>query len=104
LTEDSAHITINARGNHVSKIQTALFVLENVSVAADELRTQTYGRSTAAAVLAYKVRRKIINYSYQKQADNIVGKMTIARMDREMIFAESLPPAPCKPADRPACT
>lgn len=104
LTQDSAHITINARGDHVSKIQTALFILDNVSVAADELRTQTYGRSTAAAVLAYKVRRDIINYSYQKRADNIVGKMTITRMDREMMIAEGLPPAPCKPEDRAACT
>jgi hypothetical protein len=32
----------------------------------------------------YKTKRRIINYGYQQQADNIVGKMTIARLDREM--------------------
>jgi hypothetical protein len=35
-------------------------------------------------VLAFKRRRKIINFSYQTQEDNIVGKMTIAALDREM--------------------
>jgi len=104
LTRDSAHITKNSRGDHVSKIHTALYVLDKVSVAADELRTQTYGPSTAAAVLAYKQHRGIINYSYQTQADDIVGKMTIDRMDREMAIAEALLPIPCYPSNQPACT
>jgi hypothetical protein len=104
LTQDAAHITKNARGDHVSKIHTALYVLDKISVAADELRTQTYGPSTAEAVLAYKQRRRIINYSYQTQADNIVGKMTIDRMDREMVISESLQPIPCFPPNQPACT
>ena len=38
----------------------------------------------AAAVLAYKKKRNIINWSYQQQADNIVGKMTIAALDAEI--------------------
>jgi peptidoglycan hydrolase-like protein with peptidoglycan-binding domain len=61
-------------------------------VAPDELRTQTYGPSTAAAVLAYKQRRNIGNYAYETKADNIVGKMTITRMDSDMLVAEKLAP------------
>jgi len=102
-TQDSAHITLNTMGDHVSKIQTALFVLDRVSVAANELQNQTYGPSTAAAVLGYKQRRNIVNRAYQTQADNIVGKMTIARMDTEMAVAERLPPVP-NPQDQPVLT
>ena len=46
--------------------------------------TQTYGPSTAAAVLSYKTKRQIINRSYQTTPDSIVGKMTIASLDAEM--------------------
>ena len=35
--------------------------------------------------MAYKQKRNIINYSYQTRADNIVGKMTIAALDEEML-------------------
>ena len=87
-TQDSAHLTPGAKGDHVSKIHTALLVLDNVSVAVYELKTKSYGPSTAAAVLAFKTRRNIINRSYQKTADNIVGKMTIAIMDQEMVLKE----------------
>ena len=41
--------------------------------------------ATAAAVVAYKRTRKIINYKYQTEADDIVGKMTIAALDRELL-------------------
>ena len=58
---------------------------------ADEVSTKTYGPSTAAGVLAYKKKRNIINFSYQTQADNIVGKMTIATLDREMLKVEKPP-------------
>jgi hypothetical protein len=103
-TQDSAHITLNAKGDHVSKIQTALFVLDDVSVAPGELRSQTYGPSTAAAILAYKRRRNIVNRLYQTQADNIVGKMTIVAMDQEMQVAERRPSGPPDPSGRPVCT
>ena len=102
LTQDSAHITLNARGHHVSKIQTAIFILDEVSVAPAELRSQTYGTSTAAAILAYKSRRNIVNRAYQTHADNIVGKMTIAQMDREMVIAEKRPSTPPDPSSYPS--
>ena len=92
LIQDSAHVTLGASGEHVAKIQTALLVLDNVSVSPGELTGQKYGISTAAAVLAFKTRRGIINTTYQKTADNIVGKMTIAAMDKAMLIKEAGPP------------
>ena len=92
LVKDSAHITVGASGDHVSKIHTALLILDGFSVAAPELKAKRYGASTAAAVLAFKRRRGIINTTYQTQADDIVGKMTIAAMDREMLSKERAGP------------
>jgi hypothetical protein len=88
LVNDQAHVTTGAVGDHVTKIQSALTVIENASIDFAELHDSRYGPSTAAAVLAYKRKRQIINFSYQKEADNIVGKMTIAAMDREMSAIE----------------
>jgi len=88
---DPAHIMLGASGPHVYKIQTALMLLDGAAISADELQRTFYGASTANAVLAYKQKRAIINRSYQTQADNIVGKMTIASLDREMQKWEALP-------------
>ncbi|MBL8821841.1 MAG: peptidoglycan-binding protein [Planctomycetia bacterium] len=81
---DPAHIVPGAAGEHVRKIQQALIALDGATIAADG----NYGPATAAAVLAYKRKRNIINPSYQTQADNIVGKMTMAALDREMLAKE----------------
>lgn len=97
LVLDSAHILTGATGDHVHKIQMALLVLDNATIARAELVTKLYGQSTAAAVLAYKTKRRIINFSYQKQADNIVGRMTIDRLDREMLTREQ------RNLGRPSC-
>jgi hypothetical protein len=91
LIDHSAHIKEGATGEHVSKIHTALFALDGLSVSADELRTYHFGKSTVAAVLAFKTKRNIINYAYERQVDNIVGKMTIAALDEEML-REKRPP------------
>jgi len=84
LVDDQAHITPGSRGPHVNKIQTALFTLDHYVIAQGEVQSQTYGPSTANGVLAYKRKRGIINRAYQAQADNIVGKKTIASLDAEM--------------------
>ena len=60
LVSDAAHVTPNARGPHVAKIHTALFIVNEASVASRELESQTYGSSTAAAVLTFKRERGII--------------------------------------------
>jgi peptidoglycan hydrolase-like protein with peptidoglycan-binding domain len=74
--DDSAHITPGARGPHVEKIQTALNILDSAGLGVDG----RYGPATATAVLNYKTKRNIINRSYQTSADNIVGKMTMAKL------------------------
>lgn len=81
---DAAHIVPGAKGEHVRKIQIALIQLDRAFAAADGV----YGPVTAAAVLAYKRRRDIVNRAYQTEADNIVGRMTIDRLDKEMLAAE----------------
>jgi peptidoglycan hydrolase-like protein with peptidoglycan-binding domain len=91
LIQDSAHVTVGATGEHVAKIQTAVSRLDGYRIDFAEVRDRRYGRSTATAVLAYKRKRKIINRSYETQADDIVGKMTIASLDREIAELERLP-------------
>jgi len=91
LVKDSAHLTPNTKGDFVGKVQAALEHIDNIRIDERELATQTYGPSTTAAVLAYKRKRKIINTSYQTSADNIVGKMTIERLDKEMAAIEATP-------------
>ena len=93
LVRDNAHITPGAVGKHVGKIHTALFRLDNLDVSNDERKHRRYGHSTVKAVLAYKdnKKRKIINHSYESHVDPIVGKMTIAWLDREMFEWENNP-------------
>lgn len=91
LVRDSAHVVKGARGQHVARIQKALVVLDGALMASDELAASVYGPTTAAAVLAYKRARDIVNRSYQQKADDIVGKMTIASLDREMAAGEERP-------------
>jgi peptidoglycan hydrolase-like protein with peptidoglycan-binding domain len=85
---DSAHILLGAVGDHVAAIQEALVVLDGANINRGELDTERYGPSTADAVLQYKRKRGIINRSYQNQADNIVGKMTMAALDKGMLQLE----------------
>ena len=74
------------------KIQMALILLDDLRIDSDELTAKRYGPSTAAAVLAFKKERNIINRSYQTQADDIVGKMTIAELDKEIAQWEQQTP------------
>jgi len=83
-TSDAAHITQGAVGEFVRKIQMALRQLDYATIDGD----RRYGPATAAAVLAFKQKRDIVNRSYQSQADNVVGKMTMATLDAEMVEAE----------------
>lgn len=94
---DPAHITPGSRGDHVKKIQSALNLLENAGLGTDGI----YGQGTAAAVFSYKRKRKIINRAYQTEADNIVGKMTIASLDREVFARENVPIPPPGPPGPP---
>ena len=86
-TSDPAHIVPGAKGEHVRKIQVALIKIDGAAINQDGV----YGPATAAAVLAYKKKRNIVNRSYQTQADNIVGKMTVVALDKEMREKEQAP-------------
>src|SRR5688572_32199124 len=44
------------------------------AISGAELSAMRYGPDTAKAVLAYKTRRRIINFNYQTKPDNIVGR------------------------------
>jgi peptidoglycan hydrolase-like protein with peptidoglycan-binding domain len=83
-SSDPAHIQRGATGEHVRKIQIALTRLDGATIATDG----QFGPATAAAVLAFKKKRDIVNRSYQSQADSIVGRMTMAALDSEMADAE----------------
>jgi peptidoglycan hydrolase-like protein with peptidoglycan-binding domain len=85
--DPSAHIIRGARGTHVAKIQNALNILDHAELRGDG----EYGPLTAAAVLAYKRKRDIVNYAYQTAADDIVGVMTMTVLDREMAEREREP-------------
>ena len=89
---DPGHIMLGANGVHVSKIQRGVMQLDGATISSDELSNAQYGMSTANAVLAYKQKRNIVNRSYQTQADNIVGKMTMTTLDKEILIKESADP------------
>jgi peptidoglycan hydrolase-like protein with peptidoglycan-binding domain len=86
---DPAHVVPGAVGDHVGKIQQALITLDGAVIDQLELIETRYGPSTASAVLAYKTKRGIINRAYQIKPDNIVGKMTMASLDSEMLNVEA---------------
>ena len=77
-----------AAGEHVQLIQRALVYLGATSITGSEYRTGTYGATTAAAVLRFKQQRQIMDLTYQTQADGIVDKMTISRLDDEMLMVQ----------------
>ena len=89
LVSDPHHVTPNTIGPFVGKLQFALLVLEGGSISGSEIMSTRYGPDTAALVLAYKRKRKIINFTYQTKPDNIVGKMTIKSLDAELFAFES---------------
>jgi len=83
--DNAAHVLPGAAGDHVGRIQQALFLLDGALIAPHELRTRHYGPGTARAVLDYKRKRNIVNHAYQQAADDIVGVMTMAALDTELL-------------------
>jgi hypothetical protein len=88
LISDPFHVKKGDRGDHVTLIHGALLMLDKSTIAQGEQLQQIYGDSTAKAVLEFKKKRKIINFSYQTSADNIVGRMTMRSLDTEMLGKE----------------
>jgi hypothetical protein len=91
LVNDKDHVLEGHSGPHVKRLQQALKAIDGTIIASDELSIMRYGKSTAMAVLLYKTKRNIINKQYQTKPDNIVGKMTIASLDRDMLSLQEKP-------------
>ncbi|HEV2512496.1 hypothetical protein [Bosea sp. (in: a-proteobacteria)] len=104
LRHDASHVARGASGEHVRLIQTALIHLDGAAIDPAELKRGFYGPSTARAVLAFKTRRDIVNRSYQKSADDTVGRMTIAALDAEMLASQKPAPQGRRKAHGPART
>ncbi|MBK1723845.1 hypothetical protein CKO23_16610 [Thiocystis violacea] len=65
----------------MARIQAALVRLRYLVPEAASQETAVYGPQTANAVLSYKRDFDVVNRRYQTQADNVVGRMTIASLD-----------------------
>jgi hypothetical protein len=91
---DPAHLVPGSQGPHVGKVQQALVILGAGVISADELEQERYGATTALTVLAFKgPPRNILNPALgQVVPDDIVGKRTIAALDRELVAMENRPP------------
>jgi hypothetical protein len=91
---DPAHLVPGAQGPHVAKVQQALVILGAGVISADEIAEERYGDTTARTVLTFKgPPRNILNPDLgQVVPDNIVGKRTIATLDRELVALENRPP------------
>lgn len=76
--EDAAHLLQGSEGEPVALVQQALIDLGVLGDDADGM----YGGNTAAAVKAYKTERAI--QAPGAAVDDIVGKLTIAYLDREI--------------------
>jgi hypothetical protein len=88
-TTPSAHLRVGSPpGPHILKIQLALERLRPTGppIAEAEKKAMRYGPTTAKAVLNYKKTHvpAIVNFSYQKDPDEIVGQMTIKAMDADL--------------------
>jgi hypothetical protein len=65
-------------------------MLGDKTIPSKEYVDGVYGKATAAAVLTYKRKRNIINRQYQSTPDNIVGKMTINSLDKEVMAIQDI--------------
>jgi hypothetical protein len=98
LVDNAYHVVPGSRGEHVGLIQEALVILGAGIISADEIRNQFYGNTTVRSVRVFKgPPRNIINRTYQNAPDDIVGMMTIERLDKEMFEFENRPPEPVGP-------
>lgn len=82
--EDPLHIMPGSSGDHVSKIQSALFSITSAKIDSDELGRSFYGKTTADAVANFKRTRTPPILNFRNQIDNIVGIKTMRALDQEM--------------------
>jgi len=85
LHNDKDHVEFGDVGDFVFAIQMALMTLDHAAIDPGELQGKSFKGSTRTAVVNYKNKRKIINFSYEQKVDPIVGKMTIERLDDDLL-------------------
>lgn len=90
LLDDNAHVTVGQRGVHVSRIHLALMMLGWRDYTPQEIKDQLYGPATAKEILRIKTEHGIVARNRQNHADNIVGKMTISFLDRNITSLERI--------------
>jgi len=84
-------------GRHIGKVQTALFILEGVSVDSKELGMEEYGPSTVDAILAYKRKHRILSAASHSEEGEYFSRFTVVALDAEMARYELLPdPRPAR--------
>jgi hypothetical protein len=103
LASDPAHIQRGETGAHVAVIQRAL---EKIRLVAPELKLPkindnagVYGPDTAATVREYKRINGIIRTG--QKLDDIVGRMTLTRLDDELLNRSLPRPVPIPPGPKP---
>jgi hypothetical protein len=85
LHHDKDHVQFGDVGDFVFAIQMALMTVDRLAIDPVEVQGRSFGDSTRKAVVKYKDKRKIINFSYEQGVDPIVGKMTIERLDDDLL-------------------
>jgi hypothetical protein len=100
LAFDSDHITPRSPpGDHVKAIQDALGIIRgrrpDLGLPPITDAPGTYGDSTAAAVLIYKQKNSIVRP--EQPLDNIVGRMTITKIDDDLVRGVKPTPPPPPP-------
>jgi hypothetical protein len=81
---DPKHIVPGSSGDHVGKIQGALFAITSANINSDELGKAQYGRDTASAIADFKRTRTPPLVNYAGAIDNVTGIKTMQALDQEM--------------------
>jgi hypothetical protein len=104
LASDPFHITPGQKGDHVRAIQDALEAIRkrytDLGLPEIDDTPGDYGSGTIAAVLYYK-RRFDIRRTGQP-LDDIVGRMTISKIDDDLLYGPKPGPSPPVPPPAPA--
>jgi hypothetical protein len=86
------HIVPGSQGEHVGLVQQTLMRLGVAVIGPGEILAKRFGDDTLKGVRRFKgPPRNIINRAYEHAPDDIVGQMTIERLDNEMDALERRP-------------
>jgi len=102
-SEVASHFALGQSGENIRVLQQALSMISERMPTLDVMPvtvTGVYDAAFASAVAHYKRSRSILNYA--GAIDNIVGRKTIASLDRDLIALQGDPaPEPCPPSPGP---